>query len=135
MGSKGDMKNNTKKNKSPGPGAYKPDDTKVKNKGPQFGFGTEKKMRYKEKDPSPDPASYQVKDDLMKKTASSIGMGYGTKLNLSKTLADTPGPGTYNFRSTVTDGKKIGMGSKNEKFDPEKYKKTPGPGAYSPSNK
>eukprot|EP00343_Euplotes_focardii_P011624 CAMPEP_0205832248 /NCGR_PEP_ID=MMETSP0206-20130828/46445_1 /ASSEMBLY_ACC=CAM_ASM_000279 /TAXON_ID=36767 /ORGANISM="Euplotes focardii, Strain TN1" /LENGTH=548 /DNA_ID=CAMNT_0053137607 /DNA_START=25 /DNA_END=1671 /DNA_ORIENTATION=+ len=137
MGGRGEPSKNKGRNssKSPGPGAYQPDDAKVKHKGPQFGFGTEQKLVNRGKSDLPDPASYEIRDDLMHKTASSVGMGYGSKLNLAKTLAETPGPGTYDFRSTVADGKKIGMGSKNEKLDPLKHKDAPGPGAYSPSSK
>ena len=105
-----------KDNDSPGPGQYNPDAIKTKKKDPQFGFGTETKMRTLSKTNGPDPSSYTVKDDLMRKTASSWGMGYGTKINLSKTLADTPGPGSYQFRSTITDGKKVGMGKRRNLF-------------------
>uniref|UniRef100_A0A7S3KSN0 Uncharacterized protein n=1 Tax=Euplotes crassus TaxID=5936 RepID=A0A7S3KSN0_EUPCR len=134
MGAKDLDKRKDRSSESPGPNVYNPDVNKVRDKAPQFGFGTEKKLVQKGKNHSPDPASYNVNDKILRKTAQASGMGYGGKINLSKTLADTPGPGSYDMRSTVTDGKKIGMGAKLSNNKNGKNN-SPGPGAYSPSRK
>lgn len=133
MGGKKDMMKIEKEQNSPGPGAYMPDDTKLKKKGPQFGFGTEKKMREFNRSKNPDPSSYNVNDNLMHKTTSSWGMGYGQKIDLAKTLTDTPGPGSYNYASTITEGKKYGMGGRTDMFKNNGRDDSPGPGQYSPS--
>ncbi len=134
MGAKNLHKRRDNSSDSPGPNNYNPDINKVREKGPQFGFGTEKKLLEKSKNKSPDPASYEVKDNIMRKTAQASGMGYGAKLNLSKTLADTPGPGSYEMKSAITDGKKYGMGAKLSSTKLKKNK-APGPGAYSPTHR
>lgn len=134
MGIRKDMMNLRKENDSPGPGAYDPDKIKVKKKEPQYRFGTDVKLRNINKNPIPDPASYNVKDDIMRKTASSWGMGYGSKIDLSKSLTETPGPGSYPFRTTIAEGKKYGMGLRKDMFKLDKDKSIPGPGAYSPDS-
>ena len=118
-----------KDDKSPGPGQYAPDGTRVKKKAPNYRFGTEPRLRSAVKFVNPDPHSYQVKDDLMRTTHSSWGMGYGTKVDLSKTLADTPGPGSYEFQTKIDEGKKYGMGLRKNMFE-LKRDDSPGPGQY-----
>jgi len=135
MGSKQNGKKLNKSIDNPGPGAYQPDDTKTRRKGPKFGFGTEGKLKNRGQNSYPDPASYDIKDNIMRKTAASVGMGFGDKIDLSKSITETPGPGAYDFRSTVTDGKKIGMGIKTDTGKGRMNNKSPGPGAYSISHK
>jgi hypothetical protein len=100
------MNSNKKDRDSPGPGAYDGDSVKIKKKEPSFGFGTQSRLKSAGKRQFPDPATYHVKDDLMRKTGQSWGLGYGKKIDLAKTLSSGPGPGTYEFRSTVSDGRK-----------------------------
>ena len=103
------------------------------NKAPQYGFGSDKRLKTAGKTSIPNPHTYNVKDDTMRKTNPSWGLGYGKKIDLSKTLADTPGPGSYEFRSATTDGKKYQMGVRKNMFQ-LKEDKIPGPGAYSPDD-
>lgn len=116
---------------SPGPGQYSPDANKGKRAGPQYGFGTASRLQNAGRQQLPDPASYQVKDDIMRKTASSWGMGYGGKIDLSKTLADTPGPGSYEHKGTANEGKKYGIGNRTDMFKLRRDD-SPGPGQYRP---
>lgn len=90
---------------APGPGAYSPDEFKTKSKAPQYRFGTDSRLKDVSRAQVPNPQTYKVNDNLMSKTASAWGMGYGSKIDLSKTLADSPGPGSYEFKSTIADGK------------------------------
>lgn len=129
IGGKEDSFKIRSKNDSPGPGEYSPEDNKVKKKAPHFGFGTSKRLKSAGKNSVPNPQSYNIKDDLMSTKTSAWGMGYGQKIDLSKTLADTPGPGSYDFRSTITDGKKYGIGLRKNMFELQRDK-SPGPGHY-----
>jgi hypothetical protein len=129
MGARKDMMKLVKENDRPGPGAYMPDDTTSRKKEPNFGFGKDSRLKQAGKNPSPEPSRYRIKDDLMYKTTSSWGMGYGKKTDLSKTLADTPGPGSYEMRSTITDGRKYGIGNKMDMFRIDRDN-SPGPGSY-----
>jgi len=79
----------------PGPGSYSPDDRRSRLSMPRYGFGTEKKTRKVGKSNNPGPNSYRINDRVTMRTQASWGMGYGQKVDLSKTLADTPGPGSY----------------------------------------
>ena len=123
-----------KEDKIPGPGAYQPDHEKGKNKAPQYGFGSDKRLKTTGKTSIPNPQLYNVKDDSMRKTNPAWGLGYGQKIDLSKSLAETPGPGSYEFRTGTTDGKKYGMGVRKDMFKIAKDKNNPGPGAYSPDD-
>lgn len=120
-----------KEDKIPGPGAYQPDHEKGKIKAPQYGFGSDQKLKTAGKASIPNPQSYEIKDSTMRKTNPSWGMGYGQKIDLSKTLAETPGPGSYEYKTSTTDGKKYGIGDRKNMFNLEKEKNAPGPGAYS----
>lgn len=132
MGMRKDMMNLKPEKDSPGPGAYQPDDSKGKKKAPEYRFGTDKRLKTAGKKIAPDPQSYNVKDDMMRKTASAWGMGYGQKIDLSKSLTETPGPGSYPFKSAIDEGKKYGIRGRKDMFKLEKEKNAPGPGAYSP---
>jgi hypothetical protein len=129
IGGKKDMFKIKRSDNSPGPGQYAPDGNKVKNAAPNFGFGTEARLRTAGKRAIPDPGTYKIKDDFMRTTQSSWSMGYGTKIDLSKTLADTPGPGSYELKSNITDGKKYGIGGRTDMFKLRKDQ-SPGPGQY-----
>jgi len=135
MGSRLDTSKLRKNNDSPGPGAYQPEDTKVKKKEPNYKFGTDKRLKTAGKTQYPDPASYDVKDDIRRKTGQAWGMGYGTKTDFTKNTGNTPGPGSYKYKSSTTDGKKYGMGAKIENSKSDNKRDSPGPGAYSPSDK
>lgn len=121
-----------KPDKLPGPGAYQPDPIKSKTKAPEYRFGSEKRLKTAGKNSIPNPQSYNIKDNMMYSTASSWGMGYGQKIDLSKSMTETPGPGSYQYNSTITEGKKYGMRIRKDMFKLEEQKYAPGPGAYSP---
>ena len=114
---------------APGPGAYSPDEFKTKNKSPHYRFGTDSRLKDANRNPVPNPQSYNIKDDFMHKTASSWGMGYGQKIDLSKTLAFSPGPGSYEYKSSIAEGKKYGIGHRTDMFQ-LKRDGSPGPGHY-----
>ena len=95
----------SKERDSPGPGAYSPSNKADKKQSPRYGFGTSSRLSAAGKTQMPDPATYHVKDDLMRKTGQSWGMGYGTKIDLAKTLSNGPGPGSYEYKSMISEGK------------------------------
>ena len=102
---------------------------KTVKEAPKFGFGTSSRLLNAGKQQVPDPASYNVNDKIMKKTASSWGMGYGTKVDFVKNSHNIPGPGSYEYQTHTTEGKKYGMGIKSEMMKTKK-EESPGPGAY-----
>lgn len=105
----------TKLSKDPGPGSYSPDDKPGKHSAPKFGFGTEKKNHSLSKNGGPSPNSYKVNDSIARRTFSSWGMGYGQKIDLSKSMTETPGPGSYVYKCSLISYRIIQVISQTER--------------------
>ena len=86
---------NDSRNINPGPGNYSPSTKISKLSAPKYGFGSEPKMKKIIKYQSPSPSQYKIKDSITKRSFQSTGMGYGKKVDPTKVLHDTPGPGSY----------------------------------------
>jgi len=60
-------------------------------------------------------------------------VGSGKRSDLANTASKKfPGPGVYEYKTSVGDGPKYGMGLKTESGALSTNKKVPGPGTYSP---
>ena len=106
----------------PGPGTY---DTRGKEAGPRWGFGTESREKLL-KEEAPGPGAYQIPNTLAKTSYSLTGR------KKEKKKDNFPGPGSYN----VTDRPKSPSWSmgKTARLDFGSPPEVPGPGAYSPKS-
>ena len=104
----------------PGPGAY---DTRGKEIGPKWRFGTESKNKlFRERVPG--PGSYQIPNTLAKTSYSITGRKY------DKDSDNFPGPGTYNI--TARPKSPSWTMAKTPKLDFNNgLQAKPGPGTYS----
>lgn len=103
----------------PGPGAYNPS---ADFGAPNYSIGRSQRPQ-SGKTGSPGPGAYSPK---MRPSSSGPLIGTGKRPPLSDAF-EIPGPGAYNFQSSV-DGPQFSMTGRSYKSQKEK---SPGPGAYS----
>ena len=105
----------------PGPGTY---DTRGKEIGPKWGFGTEAKNKFF-KEENPGPGTYQIPNTLAKTSYSITGR------KQDKDGDNVPGPGSYNLTARPKSPS-WSMGKSPRVNYSGEAQAIPGPGTYSP---
>ena len=116
--------------KTPGPGIYNSDITKVKRQQPIYSFSKEKRI-LENKDENPGPGAYNQKK-FFGEEGKKISMG--SKF-ISKSMELVPGPGQYetdNYNNILVKLPNIKIGT--EKRFSDILSENPGPGAYNYSD-
>lgn len=114
---------------APGPGAYpvqQPDKSKFQ-KSPSYQFGSGARDGSSSAG-QPGPGQYTPFDPNM--TTPKYGFGTSTRGSINGRRSQTPGPGTYEYRSGLADAPKYTAAPR--RGHDSKAPGTPGPGAYKP---
>eukprot|EP00349_Pseudokeronopsis_sp_Brazil_P006068 CAMPEP_0202965468 /NCGR_PEP_ID=MMETSP1396-20130829/9434_1 /ASSEMBLY_ACC=CAM_ASM_000872 /TAXON_ID= /ORGANISM="Pseudokeronopsis sp., Strain Brazil" /LENGTH=184 /DNA_ID=CAMNT_0049688195 /DNA_START=609 /DNA_END=1162 /DNA_ORIENTATION=- len=115
---------------APGPGAYDPKVNYSRKSDPNFSMSkTTRDAALGLYTQTPAPGTYFVSDGLEGLTQQVGGSGLRVDQSSSSTVPPTPGPGTYNQKSTI-NGPQFHMGSKYDAIGDS----FPGPGSYQPAH-
>jgi hypothetical protein len=121
---------------APAPGTYNlPNDDKSKfKKPPAFSFGGVARFGMGGEPPSkkqPGPGAYQPEDPVL---SCAMKVGFGTSVRGKGSLVPqaNPGPGAYELKSTVGQGKMVTAAGRHA-TSYMRSRSMPGPGAYNPS--
>lgn len=110
------------KNVNPGPGTYKHYST-VENL-PTYKFGSSQRGNLASREKNPGPGTYSLRFN-----SEQPLFGFGTSVRESLKSRETPGPGTYQMSSTLTNICKS-MSGRNADLSTKCNEKFPGPGTY-----
>lgn len=121
---------------TPAPGAYSlpGDDNSAKYRTePRFSFGGCARFGLAQSPAKqmPGPGTYNPKDPTLSMTPK-VGFGSGARAKVALTSQHNPGPGAYEARSSLGNGRMFTAGGRHP-VNHTRSRSQPGPGAYTPS--
>lgn len=134
FGVRGEISFMKKATGGPAPGAYNlpADKPNVKSQ-PKFSFGGESRFGLAQNPAkhSPGPGAYNARDPSW--VQPKVGFGTGPRSKPDLKAQECPGPGAYEFRTSLGQGRAFTAGRRH-KTSYERSRSQPGPGAYNPNH-
>lgn len=112
----------------PGPGTY--DSKPTVGVAPSYGFGIGHRFREQNRE-TVGPCKYQPKNPLHS-IGAKIGFGTSVRVPMGASVIMVPGPGAYEFKSSMGSGVMYTAQGKTASSYLQKQQDVPGPGAYTP---
>ena len=89
------MRNSYAESKTPGPGNYEPDGSRVKNRDPSWSM-PKSSRDYMSKSTVVGPGAYEHDKNYKELVTLNKGYNFGSQTKLKYDISNVPGPGEYN---------------------------------------